>query len=467
MVDISQLDEASETPLYRQLYDRIAESIHSGQLRNGERLPATRELALQLGLNRTTVSAAYTLLEEEGLLKGHVGRGSFVNFLMPAEDRISFASSRPAEDHFPLAEFQETCREVISSPEASSILQLGSPSGYGPLRQYLLDEARLCGEAGPDDDVLITNGCQQALDLLQRALVSAGEGVVVEDPVYHGLKNVFIRGGARLFGVPMTGNGVDPEQLARVVSRERPKVLLVTSNFQNPTGTTLPLESRQAVLGMAREFGAVLVENNIYGDLRYEGAPLPSIKQLDGSSGTVLLRSFSKIAFPGLRVGWVIAPRAVIARLAEAKQWCDLHTDQLSQAILLRFAVSGRLATHAANVRAAGAVRLRAVLAACEKHLPAGTQFTRPSGGMSLWVKLPEPLDASELLSRAEQEKVTYLPGRYFSVAQFDPGTLRLSFGGLPPAQIEAGLAALGKVFTNELARVRKANRFEAAPAMV
>jgi len=467
MVDISQLDEASETPLYRQLYDRIAESIHSGQLRNGERLPATRELALQLGLNRTTVSAAYTLLEEEGLLKGHVGRGSFVNFLMPAEDRISFASSRPAEDHFPLAEFQETCREVISSPEASAILQLGSPSGYGPLRQYLLDEARHCGEAGPDDDVLITNGCQQALDLLQRALVSAGEGVVVEDPVYHGLKNVFIRGGARLFGVPMTGNGVDPEQLARVVSRERPKVLLVTSNFQNPTGTTLPLESRQAVLGMAREFGVVLVENNIYGDLRYEGAPLPSIKQLDGSSGTVLLRSFSKIAFPGLRVGWVIAPRAVIARLAEAKQWCDLHTDQLSQAILLRFAVSGRLATHAANVRAAGVARLRAVLAACEKHLPAGTQFTRPSGGMSLWVKLPEPLDASELLSRAEQEKVTYLPGRYFSVAQFDPGTLRLSFGGLPPAQIEAGLAALGKVFTNELARVRKANRFEAAPAMV
>ena len=151
----------------------------------------------------------------------------------------------------------------------------------------------------------------------------------------------------------------------------------------------------------------------------------------------------------------------------DKKQWCDLHTDQLSQAILLRFAVSGRLEAHAKRVRAAGAERLRAVLSGCEKHLPAGTFFTRPSGGMSLWVRLPEPLDASELLSRAEQEKVTYLPGRYFSVAQFDPGTLRLSFGGLPPAQIEAGLAALGKVFTEELARVRRANHFEAAPAMV
>lgn len=467
MVNISQLDEGSEVPLYRQLCGRIAESIHNGQLKDGQRLPATRELAVQLGLNRTTVSAAYTLLEEQGLLKGHVGRGSFVNFSAPAADLISFASSRPAEDHFPLADFQDTCREVISGREASSILQLGSPVGYGPLRQYLLDEARRIGEAGPDDDVLITNGCQQALDLLQRAIVSAGEGVVVEDPVYHGLKNVFVRGGARLFGVSMGDNGVDLDQLARVFVRERPKLLLVTSNFQNPTGATLPLEARESLVRMAREFGVLLVENNIYGDLRYEGADIPSIKQVDQFGGTVLLRSFSKIAFPGLRVGWVIAPRAVIARLADAKQWCDLHTDQLSQAILLRFATSGRLAAHASNVRTIGAIRLRAMLAACEKHLPAGTAFTRPSGGMSLWVKLPDPLDASELLSRAEQEKVTYLPGRYFSVATFDPGTLRLSFGGLSPVQIETGLAALGRVFTNELTRVRKANRLEAAPAMV
>ncbi len=467
MVNISQLDERSETPLYRQLFDRIAESIRNGQLRNGERIPPTRELAVQLGLNRTTVSAAYALLEEEGLLKGHVGRGSFVNFSMPAADRISFASSRPAEEHFPLAEFQDTCREVISGPEASAILQLGSPSGYGPLRQYLLEEARLSGEAGPDDDVLVTNGCQQALDLLQRAIVSTGEGVAIEDPVYHGLKNVFIRGGARLFGVPMGENGIDLEQLGRVLERERPKVLLVTSNFQNPTGATLPFASRESILRMAREFGVMLVENNIYGDLRYEGADIPAIKQMDTSGGTVLLRSFSKIAFPGLRVGWVIAPRPVIARLAEAKQWCDLHTDQLSQAILLRFAQSGRLEAHAKKVRAAGAERLRAVLSACEKYLPVGTKFTRPSGGMSLWVKLPEPLDASELLSRAEQEKVTYLPGRYFSVAQIEPGTLRLSFGGLSPAQIETGLASLGRVFTEELTRVRRANHFEAAPAMV
>jgi DNA-binding transcriptional MocR family regulator len=467
MVEISQLDSHSDVPLYRQLYDRIAESIKAGVLHNGERLPATRELAVQLGLNRTTVSAAYSLLEEEGLIRGHVGRGSFVNFESKPDELISFASSRPAEDHFPLAEFQETCREVIAGPEASAILQLGSPNGYAPLRQYLLEEARRSGEAGPEDDVLITNGCQQALDLLQRAMVSAGEAVAIEDPVYHGLKNVFTRGGARVLGVRMGEEGIDLEQLGRVLVKERPKALLVTSNFQNPTGATLPLDARSAVLKMARELGVMLVENNIYGDLRYEGEPLPAIKQLDGSGQTVLLRSFSKIAFPGLRVGWVIGPRPVIGRLAEVKQWCDLHTNQLSQAILLRFAVSGRLEAHARRVRADGAERLHAVLSACEKHLPAETRFTRPKGGMSLWVKLPEPLDASELLPRVEREKVTYLPGRYFSVSEYHPGTLRLSFGGMSPAQIESGVATLGRVFTEELARVRRTNLFEAAPAMV
>ncbi len=467
MVNLSQLDTASDTPLYRQIYKLIADNINGGLLEHGERLPATRELAVQLGLNRTTISAAYTLLEENGLIKGHVGRGSFVNFTPHSDDLISFSSSRPSEDHFPLAEFQETCKEVISGPEASAILQLGSPNGYGPLRQYLLEEARRSGEAGPDDDVIVTNGCQQALDLLQRSMVFTGEAVAIEDPVYHGLKNVFVRGGARVLGVPMGDDGIDLEHLGRVLVKERPKLLLVTSNFQNPTGATLPLDARKAVLKMARELGVMLVENNIYGDLRYEGEALPAIKQLDIPGGTVLLRSFSKIAFPGLRVGWVIGPRTLISRLAEAKQWCDLHTNQLSQAILLRFSESGRLESHARRVRAAGAERLRAMLSACEKHLPVGTRFTRPEGGMSLWVTLPEHLDASELLPRAEREKVTYLAGRYFSVAQFHPGTLRLSFGALSPAQIETGMAALGKVFAEELARTRRSNLFEAAPAMV
>ena len=472
-----RIDLNSSIPVYRQLYEHIAENIKMGSLGNGERLPATRELAGQLGLNRTTVSAAYALLEQNGYIQGHVGRGSFVCAPEPqkqtneapplSNELVSFASSRPSEDHFPLLEFQATCEEVITAPAASSILQLGSPTGYAPLRHFLLEEARRSGDAGPDDDVLVTSGCQQALDLLQRVMTPIGEAVAVEDPVYHGLKNVFTRGGARLIGVPMSEFGLQLDSVRRVITQDRPKLLVVTPNFQNPTGATLALSTREQLHKLAAEHGVTIVENDIYGPLRYSGEPLATIKSLDTNGSAILLRSFSKIAFPGLRVGWIIASRPVIARLAEAKQWCDLHTDQLSQAILLRFAESGRLAAHAERVRKAGAERLATVLAACDRHLPQGTSFTRPQGGMSLWVRLPEPLDATELLAPAQRENVNYLPGTLFAISSYQRGTMRLSFGGLSPAYIEAGVERLGRVVRNELERARTADLFAAAPAMV
>jgi 2-aminoadipate transaminase len=472
MISRIELDPSSSVPLYRQLCDHIASMIRHGSLPHGDRIPPTRELASQLGLNRTTVSAAYGLLESEGLIRGHVGRGSFVHYEGPvlatqAEPVISFSSSRPAADCFPLASFQECCQKVIFSEDAAEILQLGSPAGYLPLRRYLLDSALTEGCARAGDDLLITNGCQQALDLVQRVLAPAGTSVVVEDPVYHGIRNVFERGGIRLLPVPMGSDGIDLTQLARVLAAERPKLLVVTPEFQNPTGATLPLESRRALLQLAAEFRVTVVENDIYRELRYEGESQPTLKALDETGSVILIRSFSKIAFPGLRVGWVTAPAKVAAELVEARQWCDLHTDHLSQAILLRFAQSGRLADHIATVRAAGVERLRAVLHACVKSLPEGTEWTRPSGGMNLWVRLPRGIDAAALLPRCERAGATYMPGRYFAILHRDPTALRLSFGGLSPERIEAGVAILGRVCAEELQRAGSADRFESAPALV
>jgi 2-aminoadipate transaminase len=484
-----QLDPRADAPLYRQLFEAIKQMIGSGTLAQGERLPATRELAGRLGLNRATVSAAYALLESEALVEGHVGRGSFViggtgpsrsgldweQLLPPSEPAaptvppprtISFASSCPAEDLFPLEDFRASCEEVLASGGARAILQLGSPAGYAPLRHYLLDEARGAGVVRPSDDLIVVNGCQQALDLLARVLVRPADTVVVEDPVYPGLKNVFLKAGAQLVGVPTAQDGVDIDALERAALRVRPRLIVLTPDFQNPTGGTLALEARRSVARIARAAGAVLVENDVYGDLRYAGEPVPSIKRIDETGDTVLLRSFSKLTFPGLRVGWMAGPRALVARVAEAKHLADLHTDQLSQAALLRFAESGRLAAHRQRVLAAGGERLRATLEACAASLPAGTQFTRPQGGMSLWVRLPEPLDASDLLARARREGVNYLPGRFFEVSRREPGALRLSFAGLEPAKIRAGLAALGQIFASELARAR-IERPEPAPAMV
>jgi 2-aminoadipate transaminase len=466
------LDEQSTTPLYRQVHDSIRANIMDGTLAYGERLPPTRELAASLGLNRTTISAAYERLETAGLISGHVGRGSFVAWQgIPqghtADDTISFAASRPSELLFPLEEFRETCREVIAGPEALAILQLGPSTGYGPLRRYLLEDARRKGNATDSDEIAVTSGCQQALDLIQRTLVSPGDVIVLEDPVYPGLRNVFRAAGARLIGAPMTSTGIDAASLARVMRQERPRLIVLTPNFQNPTGVTLQLENRREVLRLARENGTLIVENDTYGDLRYEGEPLPTLKHLDPGGDVILLGSFSKIAFPGLRVGWMIAPQTMIRKVSEAKQWCDLHTDQLSQAVLLRFAESGRLAAHRERMLEAGRERLRAAIAACERNLPPGSEFTRPEGGMNLWIRLPEGVDGAEMLARAQRAGVQYVAGRNFGVARDHANALRISFAGLAPDRIERGMAILGKIFVEELERVRTAQRQEPEPALV
>ena len=470
------LDTKSGQPLYRQLYVWIKDSIERGVLKVGERLPSTRDVAGLSGLNRTTISAAFELLENDGLIKSVIGKGTYVaprpsktakSEIEPhAEAEISFQSSRPSKLLFPLEAFRATCQEVLAAREAIDILQLGSPGGYPPLRRYLLEEALKFGTAREDDDILITNGCQQALDLIQRVfVVNDSDSVMIEDPVYPGVRKAFQR--ARVTGVPMDEDGIDLSALERFLARDRPKLIVLTPNFQNPTGVTMPEPARHAALRMAQSMGSVIVENSIYGGLRYVGENVPSIKSFDDSNSTLLLGSFSKIAFPGLRVGWIIGPRRVIAHLTEAKQWCDLHTDQLSQAVLLRFVESGRLEAHRLEVHAAGVERLRAVIDASARYLPDGSDFTRPQGGMNLWVRLPDPLDTAKLLPRALSEGVSYLPGSHFAVTRPAAQCLRLSFAGLEPEKIDKGLEILSRVFKDELVTDRMRNRFDSEPVVV
>lgn len=485
-----RVNEESTTPIYKQIAEGLASFIQNGAVEPGERLPATRELAGQLGLNRATISAAYALLEETGLIEGHVGRGSFVarrpaatrdwrDWFAPAERsliptvpiEINFASSRPDQVAFPLDAFREAAREVLESQEAGDILQLGSPYGYPPLRRYLLDTAQEAGVAGGSDTLLVTNGCQQALDLLARTFTKSGIGidVAIEDPAYHGLLRVMARTGVRLHPVPVGDAGIDLAALEETFMRHRPKLLVVTPSFHNPTGTTVPLAGRKRILELVAAHGAMLVENDIYSELRYRGEPLPSLKQLDPSGHTILLRSFSKVAFPGLRVGWVIGSREVVARLAEEKQIADLHSDQLSQAVLLRFAQSGRLGEHLQQTRVSGARRLEAALAACPRFLPPGSRWSRPDGGMSLWIQLPAPLLAEAVQERARKQGVDFLPGRTFAAVPGNEGgyharALRISFGGLAPEVIRRGLEVVGRAAAEELSALRE--RLNAEPAM-
>jgi len=473
------LNPASEVPLYRQLSVYLHRLIESGELRAGDRLPPTRELAGQLGLNRTTVSAAYELLETHGLIKGEVGRGSYVsgagnsgaaNALRTVQDEhlkwsrlltpsvappappaapgvISFTNSRPSDNLFPIEEFRASCLEVLASPNMKALLQLGSPGGYEPLRRFLLDRAVAQGVARVGDDILITNGCQQALDLLRRSLVRPGDKVAMEDPVYPGLRNLFLESGAELIGIPVGRQGLDPVALQRAFDAGA-RLVVVTPSFQNPTGATIPADHRVAICSMARAAGAAIIENDIYSELSCalpdsRSPALPRLKKLDGN--VILLGSFSKVAFPGVRVGWIIGPRPVIARATELKQLADLHTDHLSQAFLLHFAQSGRLAAHEAHVLEAAREKLRALEESCRSHLSDCT-WNIPSGGMNIWIGLPAGLDAVSLRGLAQQAGIDYLPGRYFAVSRAQDSGLRLSFAGLEPGEIREGIRILGSL---------------------
>jgi DNA-binding transcriptional MocR family regulator len=483
-----KLDTNSDVPLYRQVSDAISKQIESGNMQPGSRLPATRELALRLNLNRTTISAAYSDLEQRGLLRGHVGRGSFVadqpigqmagldwELILPRPEptgslgqpaEISFANSRPADDEFPVAEFRRVANQVIDSSEIREILQLGSPLGYPPLRTHLLELARKDGTARPHDDLMITNGCQQALDLLARLFGSHAETVIIEDPVYRGVRKAFEVAGANVIPAPVGDHGVEPTVLESLIARNKPRAVVLTPSFQNPTGGSIPEPDRAHIVDIAARSGAVLIESDIYTELRYSGQAAAPLKRLSGTGNVILLRSYSKVSFPGLRVGWVIAPRPVVQCLAELKQTSDLHSDQLSQAVLLRFAQSGALARHLTRTRALGATRLSAALSACERYLPAGTRFTRPEGGMNLWVELPGTLESRDLLMRAQQQGVNFLPGNYFSDGRSHRGGFRLSFGGLSPKDIERGIRILGGIAEKELATAAQ-QIFEPAAALV
>jgi len=452
------LEPHSSIPLYRQLYVNLRDAIQIGTLRTGDRIPPSRELAQLAGVNRATVAAAYELLEADGLIRGHVGRGSFV--LAPPAPKsanepkhISFATSRPSEDLFPLNDFRQTVQEVLAQPDLPALLQLGAPSGFGPLKAALHEDPA---------EVLITSGCQQALDLIARTLAAPGDTVMVEDPVYGGLKSAFQNARIRLAGLPE-----DAVAAAAAIERTAPRLVVVTPNFQNPTGRSMTAEERIALGEAAARAGALLIENDVYRDLRYSGEEIPTIRELVPTAQVLVLRSFSKIAFPGLRVGWVTGPRTHIAQLTETKQWTDLHTDHFSQAVLVRFLESKRLDRHRRRVVEAGAECLKAALEACARELPRGSEFTRPRGGMNLWVTLPAPVDTVALLDRAQRAGVSYLPGAYFAVDRPQPHSLRLSFAGLPPVLVRQGIATLGQLAHEELSARRVPRPEPAAMAMV
>jgi 2-aminoadipate transaminase len=501
------LQPESHVPLYIQLRDQIRALVHGGDLRPGERIPASRELATQLGVHRTTVANAYAELESEGLISGHVGRGTFIRTdngvkkisalphptsaggnlrweslfadergeeiltrLMQAAPRgsVSFVMARPAAEFFPVEELRK-CSNAVWRREGTEILQFGPSDGYPPLKQALVAMLRSEGYEAGDENLMITDGCQQALDLVCKAFLRPGDTVLLENPAYPGALAVFTGARARILGVPVntesgpsTTPGVDVSAIEAVLMQNRVKIMVLTPDFHNPTGTTLPVAERRRLLEIAARFQVPVIEDHIYARLRARGERVPSLKQLDRSNVVIQIDSFSKIAFPGMRVGWIVAPSNVIERLRLVKQSTNLHTGHLAQAILAEYLRRGLLSRHVERTRKAYSGRLAALEHALSHHMPSGTKWTRPEGGMCVWVELPPGFDSNELSIHTRERGVVFSPGRYFYFRNPQPNTLRLGFTGVAERDIARGIATLADVLRIEMRkRQRGARRAE------
>ncbi|WP_406198868.1 PLP-dependent aminotransferase family protein [Streptomyces sp. NBC_01017] len=376
---------------------------------------------------------------------GSVG-GSPVRDILAVTARpevINFAGGLPAPELFDREGIAAAFRDVLAeTPERA--LQYSTTEGEPSLRTGLAARISAGGLATDADDLLITTGSQQGLSLLATALLDPGDTVLVEDPCYLAALQAFGLAGARVVAVPGDADGVDAQALEELVARERPKLFYTVPTFQNPTGRTLPGERRAAVAEVAARSGVWLVEDDPYGELRYEGERVPWIASYPGAQDrTVLLGSFSKVMAPGLRLGWLRAPAALRRACVVAKQAADLHTPTLNQLAAASYLTG--LDAHVARVRDVYRERRDAMVAGLPEALPEGSAWARPEGGMFLWARLPESYDTTALLPKVVRQDVAYVPGAPFYAGEPDRSTLRLCFVTQTPAEIGEGLRRLGE----------------------
>ena len=478
-------DRAGRLPLARQIQLHIERLIGQRLLGAGTKLPATRELARDLGVNRTTVALAYDELVAGGWARAHVGQGTFVADQVPAAEApraaaprfdwtgflsksaqviatdarrrqdwsrgprpapglISFAGGMPDSGLFPTDAFRRVLNRVIRE-EGRELLQYYPARGYPPLREFLAGYLLRFGLEARAEEILIVNGSQQGFDLIARTLLDPGDFVAIEQPSYPRAMQVFRAFGAQLLPVPMVSGGLDADALDRLLERQSPKLVYCQPSAHNPTGLTMAAPARQRLLEVAARHRLPVVEDGFDGTLFYAERPPAPLKALDRTGLVVYIGTFSKILFPGLRLGWIVAAPELVDRLEMAKDLSDIHTSPLIQAAVYHFCRQRLLDRHQVRVLREYGRRRNALLASLERRMPPGVQWTETQGGFSLLVTLPERMNTVGLLDRAAERGVAFTPGQAFFVDGAGEGTLRLSFSALPVGQIDEGVKRLAE----------------------
>ena len=485
------LDRESTGPLYQQIKTHLRQGILSGILAADTRLPASRRLAQDLGVNRITVENAYAELETEGLIFSRLGSGTYVlppDPLLPlpknndatwplwqqsilAQDKtpqsrlpgpkrsaarhpqpISFASGIGDANMFPAEDFRKVLQMVMRR-DGIAALDYGDRNGHGPLRESIAHVLASQGIQTRPENILITAGSQQALSLVSQLLLNPGDVILVESPTYSGALDLFRALGFKIVGIPVDTQGMQVDGVEKLLQQHHPKLIYTIPNFHNPTGTCLTGPRRRQLLVLAERYNVPILEDDFVGDLRYEGRTQPALKVLDPGGCVIYVSTFSKMLMPGLRVGFLTADGPVYDGLVNFKRVNDLATSTLVQRALEAYLTVGRYQSHLRRSCQIFRKRRDVMVSAIQRHLPTGFHFDPPQGGLFIWLRLPQGLDSEELLPLAWEDGVDFAPGTpFFPDGMQGRNWLRLNFVAQAPGQIEEGIRRLGKAIKRLMA---------------
>ncbi len=470
------LDHASPDPLFRQLYRQLRQAILDGSLSPGQRLPSSRALAGQVGIGRITAVQAYDLLKAEGFVKIRPGAGTFVSksithptpvgtqeqfvphFSSWGQHVLANASLERVERHrleidfgfgrsfphiFPYSTWRRLLARYLSTDDVM-LSRYGSPEGFFPLRSalanYLVEQRGVQCTPG---QVIIVSGAQQALDILARLLITAGDQVIVETPGYRDAFTLFQAHGATLIPKPVDDNGLP---VADLPENRQARMVFVTPSHQFPRGGTLPLERRLALLDWARRQEALIIEDDYDSELRYDGHPLSALQGLDDGGHVIYLGTFSKVLFPALRLGYVVLPPALVQPFSRSLALVDRGAPTLTQAAVADFIAEGHFESHLRRLRAAYGERRRALVEALENMLPGDTTFSRVPAGLHIMLYLNPQCDEAQVIRRAVAANVGVYPGAPYHLQKPAPPSILLGYSGLNIPQIEEGVRRLAEV---------------------
>jgi 2-aminoadipate transaminase len=494
-LDLSDLERNGAVSITQQLVDRFAQAIDSGALEPGAKLPPTRELASEAGVNHLTAARVYRKLAEQGYVTAAVGRGTFVRTLAPAssdaygddwqvyalppedvsyseqiladtfalaarDDVISLATGWPAPRNYPTDALAAITADVFAEVGGQALSYLPA-EGLFDLREQLALRGRTYGYADDADEIVITSGAQQAIALTMHATLEPGDVAVVESPTFTGMLTAARASGARVIGVPVDENGLDVDALERLLARHEVKLVALQTACHNPTGRNLSDERRLRLAELARERNFFLLEDRVYADMHFGNTFVRSLREL-APAHVIYVNSLSKVVGGGLRLGWVAARGPVRERIAMLKLEADFHSPTLIQHIFARWLAKGEYDRHVKRTIPFYRERRDALLEALERHIPGEYHVDPPSGGHHLWVTLRRSIDERALYTEAARGGVTFTPGGAVTAERRSQTSLRLSFSLLDPPELDEGVRRLARA----MREVRRSARHAVAAPM-